>query len=73
MMAVRPMPALPASSLPPRAEPISARGATFVVETWADAVPRRRLVFLHGWGQTRQAMAPLASGFLGGEIGRAHV
>lgn len=50
----------------PRASTVLVRGGTFVVETWTDAAPGRRLVFLHGWGQDRRAMAPLAAGFTTG-------
>ncbi|HSK38706.1 MAG TPA: alpha/beta hydrolase [Arenibaculum sp.] len=46
-------------------ERIEAGGATFVVETRGlgrDSA-RLRLVWLHGWGQSRAAMAPLARAF----------
>lgn len=54
------------SSAPePRVERVEAEGATFVVETRGTGrgTARLRLVWLHGWGQSRASMAPLARSF----------
>jgi pimeloyl-ACP methyl ester carboxylesterase len=51
-------------------ERFTAQGGTLVVETPGSAAgkARLRLVWLHGWGQSRAAMAPLARGFEAGNI-----
>lgn len=51
-------------------ERFTAQGGTLVVETSgpAAAEARLRLVWLHGWGHSRAAMAPLARGFEAGDL-----
>lgn len=44
-------------------ERVEALGATFVVERLGAAAAPLRLVWLHGWGQSRGAMRPLAERF----------
>lgn len=68
-----PEPSGPTPSGPPPSgttERFSAQGGTLAVETSrpAGGGERLRLVWLHGWGQSRTAMAPLARGFEAGNL-----
>jgi pimeloyl-ACP methyl ester carboxylesterase len=53
----------PGPAGPPAVERVEAQGATFVVERLGAADAPLRLVWLHGWGQSRASLRPLAERF----------